>query len=111
LGNQYATFDRDTFTQVDTGYLPSESIERTDDTTIPRYAFLHESFSHVSGLIWSRRSIGSFVGRHHDFVFVHNVTAQNPLSTRWFSWSEEDLVKEIENERCELTIVRSDSNS
>ncbi len=105
LGNQFVTLDRDTFEQVDSGYHYSEEIGRSAATGIPRYAFLHDRFSKIGGLIWSRRSIGSFIGKSNDFVFVHNISAKNRLPTSWASWSEEDLVSQVGEERYELTTI------
>ena len=106
LGDRYVTFDRGTVEVVDTGYRHSEHINRSSAEPIPRYAFLHDHFSDISGLIWSRRTIGNFLGRGHDFVFVHNVTARDPFPTGWITWDEEEIIRSV-GDRYELTRVKA----
>jgi len=102
FGDQFVTFNRDTFDVVDSAYHHSESIDRSDADPIPRYAFLNERFSSVSGLIWSRQTIGNFFYQPHDFTFVHNSIANPQFPRRWLEWAEEDIVDEI-GDQVELT--------
>jgi hypothetical protein len=69
----------------------SAYIERAGnkDDPILRTAFQDQRFAEVSGLIWSRRSIGNFVGQADDFVFVHNQVARKPAPRKWNRWCEE----------------------
>jgi hypothetical protein len=59
------------------------------DDPIPRNAFQDERFAHVSGLIWSLRSIGNFLGQAHDFIYIHNSVARKPIPRAWNRWVEE----------------------
>lgn len=106
LGDRFATFDRETLEVVDSGYRHSEHINRSSAEPIPRYAFLDDHFSDISGLIWSRRTIGNFVRRGHDFVFVHNVTARDPFPTGWITWDEEEIIRSV-GEGYEVTRVKA----
>lgn len=96
IGDQYITLDRDSFEVVDTGYHHSLHIDRSAAEPIPRYAFLHNSFSAIAGLIWSRRTIGNFMGQGHDFVLVHNASSFNRFPTGWIDWAEEFSVADHE---------------
>jgi hypothetical protein len=61
----------------------------TPDDPIPRSAFQDEQYADISGLIYSRRSIGNFLGQAHDFVYVHNAVARKPIPRAWIRWFEE----------------------
>jgi hypothetical protein len=67
----------------------SREIARTKESPIPRTAFQHEHFSGISGLIWSLRSAENFLGRKHDFVYVHNQIAERPIPRRWIRWADQ----------------------
>lgn len=56
---------------------------------IPRSAFQHPDFAGISGVIWSRRSIGNFLGQPDDFMYIHNHAADRPIPRRWFRWLSE----------------------
>jgi hypothetical protein len=89
FGDEYFVIDPRTHKAVDRRFLHSGEIKRVDDDPISRSAFQHERFSGVSGLIWSRRSIGNFLGQQDDFVFIHNQVAQKPIPRKWIRWPEE----------------------
>lgn len=63
------------------GEPPRENPKRT--------TFQSEDCKSISGLIWSLRSIGSFVGQPHDLMYVHNQAAERPIPRRWFDWADE----------------------
>lgn len=88
LGPQYLTIDRDSGDVVDEGFQFSPSIARTGDS-IPRTAFLDERFDHVSGLLWSRTSIGSLGQPSRPLTLVHNPLAKQPMAPRWGVWDRE----------------------
>jgi hypothetical protein len=56
---------------------------------ILRTAFQDERFTDISGLIWSRRSPGNFLGQADDLVYVHNQVARKPIPRKWARWAEE----------------------
>jgi hypothetical protein len=89
FGDEHFGIDPKTHKIVDRWFDHSSKIERTEKKPVLRGAFQHEYFSGVSGLIWSHRSIGNFLGQPDDFVFVHNQTAQKPLPRKWIKWLEE----------------------
>jgi hypothetical protein len=74
---------------VDRQYDFSPDIKRTDKEAIPRTAFQNELFAGISGLIWSRRSIGNFLAQPDDFIFVHNQAAARPIERQWMNWVDE----------------------
>jgi hypothetical protein len=89
FGDEYFIIDPKTHKIIDRRFQHSGEIKRAGDDPIPRSAFQHEYFTNVSGLIWSRRSIGNFLGQQDDFVFVHNQLAQKPIPRKWARWFEE----------------------
>jgi hypothetical protein len=97
VGDHYFTFDRATTEITDSGFMVSEAIPRAEADPIPRAAFLDDHFSGLSGLIWSRVTIGNFSHKSQDFGFVHNHAAKPELRLprRWFPWAEEYVVEEI----------------
>jgi hypothetical protein len=74
---------------VDRQYEFSPDIKRTGKNPIPRSAFQNELFAGISSLIWSRRSIGNFLGQPDDFIFVHHQAAARPIQREWMNWVEE----------------------
>jgi hypothetical protein len=73
------------------GHRYSEQIMRAKEKSDPilRTAFQDERFADISGLIWSRRSTGSFLGQADDLVYVHNQLARKPIPRKWMRWAEE----------------------
>ena len=98
IGSPYIRFDKNNFEKVSSGYFTSEEIHRTGAEAIPRLAFLDNYSSGISGLIWSRRTLGNAFSTEADLTFVHNFSASDPLPTRWITWSEEYVVHLRDNE-------------
>lgn len=91
FGEQEFTIDRETAQVVKSEFTLSESIERKakPEEPIPRTAFQSEEFKDISGIIWSRSSIGNFSTIHHDLIYVHNQRAARPIPRGWARWREE----------------------
>jgi hypothetical protein len=89
FGDEHNIVDPKTLAIVDREYDFSPDIKRTGKDPIPRSAFQNELFASISGLIWSRRSIGNFLGQPDDFVYVHNQAAVRPIQREWMNWVEE----------------------
>jgi hypothetical protein len=56
---------------------------------VARTAFRNDDYKSISGLIWSLRSIGNFMGRSHDLLYLHNQAAERPIPRRWFNWADQ----------------------
>lgn len=89
FGAEHNIVDPKALAIVDRKYDFSPDIKRTDKAAIPRTAFQNELFAGISGLIWSRRSIGNFLGQPDDFIYVHNQAAARPIEREWLNWAEE----------------------
>lgn len=63
-------------------------IRRGGGQAVDRTAFQDPENALISGLVWSRRSIGNFLGQPDDFVFVQNQVASRPVRRMWLKWSE-----------------------
>jgi hypothetical protein len=94
FGAEQIVVDPEAMAIVDRRYEFSPEIERKGKEPIPRSAFQNELFAGISGLIWSRRSIGNFLGQPDDFMFVHNLAATRPIRRKWTDWFEEYQVTE-----------------
>lgn len=88
IGDAYITIDRETEEVVEEGFHPSPLIHRNRNP-IPRTAFLEERFAHVSGVFWSRISLGNLSRRSRPLTYVHNPLAQVSLPTNWGIWDRE----------------------
>ena len=88
IGDAYITIDRETGGVLAEGFHAAPFIAR-DRGPIPRTAFLDEHFAHISGVIWSRISIGNFSRRVRPISYVHNPLAQTPLPINWGVWDRE----------------------
>ncbi len=89
FGAEQNIVDPEALAIVDRQYEFSADIKREGKDPIPRSAFQNELFAGISGLIWSRRSIGNFLGQRDDFMFVHNQAAARPIRRKWMNWVEE----------------------
>jgi hypothetical protein len=89
FGEEYAVIDPETAAISSFCHTYSAEIKRASGATVARTAFQHNSFCGISGLIWSRRSVGNFLGQPDDLVFVHNQMATRPIQRQWIDWAEE----------------------
>ena len=88
IGDAYFTIDRGTGDILAEGFHAAPFIYR-DRNPIPRTAFLDERFADISGVIWSRISIGNLSRQVRPITYVHNPFAQTPLPTNWGVWDRE----------------------
>jgi hypothetical protein len=88
IGDAFITIDRDTGDVLEEGFHPAPFIER-ERNPIPRTAFLDERFADISGVIWSRISLGNLSRRLRPITYVHNPLAQTPLPSNWGIWDRE----------------------
>ncbi|MCP1848201.1 MULTISPECIES: hypothetical protein [unclassified Bradyrhizobium] len=88
IGDAFIAIDRETGDVVEEGFHPAAFIQR-ERNPIPRTAFLDERFADISGVIWSRISLGNLSRRHRPITYVHNPLAQVPLPTNWGIWDRE----------------------
>jgi hypothetical protein len=94
VGEEITTLDLKT-SQIRTRYAYSNEIERMkgtkteDPDNVARTAFRNDDYKSISGLIWSLRSIGNFMGQSHDLLYLHNQVAERPIPRRWFNWADQ----------------------
>jgi hypothetical protein len=91
FGEQEFTIDRKTAQVVKSEFTLSDTIERKakPEEPIPRTAFQGEEFKDISGIIWSRSSIGNFSTVQRDLSYIHNQRAARPIPRGWIRWREE----------------------
>lgn len=92
IGDEYVTVNKATGEIVELGYHHSPTIEKQGDkksVQIPRTAFLEDTFKHVSGIVWSRVSIGNFDRKDRPLTLVHNPKASKKMDTGWAVWDGE----------------------
>lgn len=82
IGAEYVSIDRTTGEQVDQGFEASLTIAREGEP-IPRTAFLDGPFGHISGILWSRISIGNMSREQRPLTLVHNPKAEIGMSEKW----------------------------
>lgn len=96
IGEEITTLDPK-IGKIRTRYAYSAEIERTKGTkpedpsreNVVRTAFRNDDYKSISGLIWSLRSIGNFMGQPHDLLYLHNQAAERPIPQHWFRWADE----------------------
>jgi hypothetical protein len=69
-------------------------IERAGNN-VRRTAFFDETFADVSGLIWSRASIGN-MDRAARLLTLHNHVARNRMPRAWGVWDDEREAVQVE---------------
>jgi hypothetical protein len=93
IGEEFVTVDREHGRVIGRGFEDSLTIER-QGSAIPRTAFVCEQFSHISGIIWSRVSIGNM---SRPLSFVHNPFAVVPMTQSWGVWDREFVTRQQED--------------
>jgi hypothetical protein len=93
LGRERVSFDPQalSFSSV---FDFAPQIERMRGRPVGRAAFQDPENSVITGVIWSRRSIGNFLGQPDDFMFVQNKVGSRPIRRTWLKWSEAYFVVE-----------------
>jgi len=91
FGDEQFTIDQKTLTVLARDFTFSGSIARNvkPEDPIDRNAFHGDQYRDISGVIWSRSSIGNFSTAQHDLVYVHNQRANRPIPRGWMRWREE----------------------
>ena len=90
IGDAYVTINRETGDVLAEGLQEAPIIPRDPSRDqIPRTAFLDECFADISGVIWSRISIGNLSRQVRPISYAHNPLAQTPLPTNWGVWDRE----------------------
>lgn len=89
LGDEYVSISPENGEVVDHGFEQSLHIQRADGQVIPRTAFLSDDFAHVSGVIWSRYSIGGMSREQRPLSLVHNPRATVQMTQGWGVWDRE----------------------
>lgn len=92
IGPEVVTVDLERNEIVDQRFEPSFHIERAGGQ-IPRTAFLDERFKAVSGVIWSRASIGNMSRTERPLSLVHNPLASVAMAERWGLWDREFVTR------------------
>lgn len=92
IGDEYVTIDRETMAVVEQGFHPSLKILRKGPA-VDRTAFLDEQFAHISGIVWSRISIGNMSRTVRPLSFVHNPIASVKMQNAWGIWDKEFVTK------------------
>jgi hypothetical protein len=91
FGEEQFTLESSTLKVLGSDFTFSDTIQRTakPDEPIPRSAFRGDQFKDISGIVWSRSSVGNFSPIRHDLVYVHNQRAERPVPRGWVRWREE----------------------
>ena len=92
IGPEVVTVDLTRNEIVDQRFEPSFHIERAGGQ-IPRTAFLDERFRAVSGVVWSRASIGNMSRAERPLSLVHNPLASVAMAERWGVWDREFVAR------------------
>ncbi|EJN03518.1 hypothetical protein [Phyllobacterium sp. YR531] len=103
IGGAYITIDRETDEVVDQGFHAAPEIPRQGGP-IPRTAFLDPAFADVSGVLWSRVSLGNLSRGTRPLTYVHNPLARHPLPVHWGVWDRE-FVTVVDGEDWEATDI------
>jgi len=91
IGNEFVRVNRHNMQIVGHGFYLEEDIQRAGGDNIPRTAFLDARFAHVSGLIWSRASIGNMHRCQRPLTLIHNHAAATAMPRNWDAWDKEYL--------------------
>ncbi|XUW99834.1 MAG: hypothetical protein TUN42_08040 [Dehalogenimonas sp.] len=90
IGNHQIKIDKKTSKFIGEGYKYRGSVKKVAGAEISTNIFLDNSYSYISGILYSRASVRTFpemVG--DDFIFVHNPLAINPVHKKFIPCSKE----------------------
>jgi hypothetical protein len=108
VGDEYFVMNKDTMEIVKSAHIYTTTIPRKAGPDIERTAFLSGDYADISGIIWSRRTIGNFLGRKDDFVYVHNASSNRPLNPKWTGWWKEYVVHKTADEYLVESLLRDE---
>lgn len=74
---------------VDTGYQHRPHIKKESGVEVPSHFFLDDTYSALSGVLYSNASAFNFKPLGTDFVYLHNPNAENPLPRGWLKTGRE----------------------
>jgi len=89
VGPEFVTIDREHGNVLDRGFYFSPTIERQGQNPIPRTAFIGDDFDHISGVIWSRVTVGNTSRKKRPLTLVHNPKALVAMPHTWGVWDRE----------------------
>jgi len=99
IGDKHITIDKHTGNTIDTGFCFKKLISKASGAQVPTDIFLDKKYSHISGILFSvsdccnRPDING-----HDFVFIHNPTAENPVPYGFLKIGREYIAELIADE-------------
>jgi hypothetical protein len=96
IGAEYVSIHATTGEQVGHGFETSLEIAR-ERGPISRTAFLDDQFGHISGILWSRASIGNMSRDQRPLTLVHNPKAEIGLPQKWGVWDREFVASEADD--------------
>jgi hypothetical protein len=105
VGNEFIRVNLDNMQVAGQGYHRDEQIQRAGEP-IPRTAFLHPYFGHVSGLIWSRAGIGNRDRGQRPLTLIHNHAAVTEMPRDWGVWDRE-YIADVDRHGLRLTDLRA----
>ena len=108
IGPEVVTVDLARDEIVDQRFEPSFQIERAG-SPIPRTAFLDERFRAVSGVVWSRASIGNMRRTERPLTLVHNPVASVAMTERWGVWDREFVTRADGDQWTATDVLAADS--
>lgn len=95
VGLRKITISNETKKIVDLGFQVRTAIKRSSGAEISTDLFLNQSYQNLSGIIFSRASVGRLVEPlGADFIFIHNPLAKNPVPTGFFKRGREYTASE-----------------
>lgn len=99
LGHLQVTVDKKTGHVVRQSYAFEPEIPRRGGgLPIERSAFLSEEYTQISGMIWSRISLGNYNANQRSVMMIHNLRSEISLEPRYTDWDKEFVTAQDENE-------------
>ena len=84
IGGYKVTIDVKTRQVVQEGYETRFQIVKHSGAAVGTKAFMDDDFAPISGLLYSHAALWDMpAGSPHEFLYIHNSTARNPLEVGW----------------------------
>jgi hypothetical protein len=92
IGDRIVRMNRYTDEITFNGWETSWEIDRANGP-IERTAFIGDAYTHISGIIWSRVSIGNFDRNVRPVSMIHNPVSQVRMPEGWSAWDREYIAR------------------
>ena len=95
IGDFYITYDKESGKFIDSGFYNRQEVIKNSGSSVSTNIFIDPNNTGISGILYSQTAIKFPLSQmEEDFLFIHNLLANNPLNLGWIDLKEEYWIDE-----------------